>query len=73
MRREVDIPALGTQLCQIGQGRLGAGQDHEIGVPGQRRAPGYHPELHVGLHDQRIEIVEVRDPEEHEHGNLDHT
>ena len=56
---------------QIRERRLGAGQDHEIGIAGQRLAGRHDLKLHVGLGGERIEIVEVGDPGKPEHGDLD--
>src|SRR3546814_3552412 len=39
VRSEVDVPALLAQEGEVGQRRLGAGQDDEIGIAGQR-TPG---------------------------------
>ena len=68
MGEEVDVPALRAEKGKIGDRRLAAGQDDEIGDR-QRLAGVHEDEPHVGLQPQRIEIVEIGDAREHRHGD----
>jgi hypothetical protein len=71
MRLQVDVPALAAQRLEIGDRRLGAGQDHRVGVAGQRLAGLHQDELDIGLRLQRIEVVEIRDARQARHRDLD--
>ncbi len=71
MRRDIDVPALGAQCGQIGERRLGAGQDHEIRIPRQRRPRRHDLEADVGLGRQRVEVIEIRDPRQPRHRDPD--
>ena len=67
---DVDVPAFGAQTPQIGDRRLRAGQDDEIGVaaaaPARARSDSRSTPGSVA---QRIEIVEIGDARQHRHGD----
>ncbi len=61
MRQEIDVPALLPQKGEIGEGCLGARQDHQGGVKRQRLPRPDQHQLDTGFGAQRIEIVEIGD------------
>jgi hypothetical protein len=68
MRQDVDVPAFGAQRGEVGERRLRAGQQHEIGER-QRAARRHQLERDAGLGAQRIEIVEIGDARQARHGD----
>jgi hypothetical protein len=71
MGGNVDVPALLAQERQVGDGRFRAGQQHQVGVAGQRPARPEQVDRHVGLGAQRVEIVEIGDPRQERHDDAD--
>ena len=71
MREDVDIEARLAQRGEIGDGRLGARQDNEIGVARQRIARPHPHQLDGRLGVERIEIVEIGDMRQQRNGDLD--
>src|SRR5689334_2450442 len=65
MRSNIDVPTLGAQLREISQGRLGARQDDEIGIAGERAAGRDHVERYIRFGGQGIEIVDSGDTAQH--------
>ena len=47
------------------------GKIDEVGIAGQRRAGRHDLHVHIRFGHQRIEVVEVRDPREPKHRDLD--
>src|SRR6185312_9751363 len=68
VRAEVDIPALLTKEVEVGDRRLGAGQDDEIG-DGRRLAWTNEDKLDGRLQAQGVEVVEIGDMRQHRHGD----
>jgi hypothetical protein len=70
MREKIDMPALPLKEIEIRDRRFAAGQDDEIG---ERNgfAGANENKPHAGLHPQRIELVEIGDPRQHEDGDRD--
>ena len=56
---------------EVGDRRLRAGQDHEIGVAGQRTPNPHADQLDSGLGLQRVEVVEVCDVRQDWNGDAD--
>ena len=71
MRDDVDIEARLAQRGEVGDGRLGARQDNEIGVARERLARPHPHELDARLGVERIEIVEIGDMRQQRNGDLD--
>ena len=71
VRADVDVPALRPHHGKVGEGRLGAGQDHQVGIARQGLAARHEVDRHVGLGDQRVEVVEVGDARDNRHRHLD--
>ena len=70
MSFDVDVPAGLAQRGEVGDGRLGAGQDDEVGVVPGSGSPGRRKiEFHAGLERERVEVVEVGDARIGEHGD----
>ena len=69
MRGDIDVKAGGAQRGKIGDGRLRARQDHEIGVAGKRRSRPQPNQIDRGLGLQRIEIVEIGNVRQDRHGD----
>ena len=65
VRPDVHVPALRSEETHVADGRLRAGQDHEVGVARQGVTRRHEPHLDPGFGDQRIQIVEVGDTREH--------
>ena len=59
MRRQIDIPALLPEMRHRRDCRLGARQDHQIGVSRQCLARRDHDHRHILFRLQRIEIVKI--------------
>ncbi len=68
---DVDVPALGAEVGEVGDGRLGAGDQDQVGVAGQGAAGAddVHADAGVGL--QGVEVVEIGDPVEAGDGDLE--
>ena len=65
---DVDVPALGAEGGEVGEGRLGAGNDDEVG--GRQRAAGFDDfQAYAGGEPQRVEIVEIGNARQARHGN----
>ncbi len=62
MREQIDVPALRAQKIEIATGRFRAGDDHQIGIAGNRFARTHHHEIDARFELERIEIVEIGDP-----------
>lgn len=70
VRRNVGVPSLRAKEGQVGKRRLGAGQDHHIGIAGNSLA-GLHPgQCHIRLGGEGVEIVEVGNARQPEYSNL---
>jgi hypothetical protein len=69
MCRDVDVPALGAQGGEVGDGRFRSRQDDEVGVAGQRPSRLNEGDRHVRLGGQRVEVVEVGDTRQPRHGD----
>ena len=67
MRLDVDVPALRAQKDEIADGGFAAGKNDDFGLGGNRLARPDEDQLDVGLHAQRIEIVEIGDAGENRH------
>ncbi len=67
---DVDVPALGPQRPQVGAGRLGAGEDDEVGR-GDRPAGRDELEADAGLEPERIEVVEIGDARQARHDDAE--
>ena len=64
VRDDVVIPALGAQEGEVAEGRLGAHEQHDVGIAGQRGARRHEFEVHGRFHAQRVGVVEVGDARE---------
>ena len=71
MREDVDVPALGAQAGEIGDRRLRAGQDDEIGTAAAARRARTSDQRTSGSSLQRIEIVEIGDARQTGDGDRD--
>jgi hypothetical protein len=71
MSLEVDVPALRPQRVEIGDRRLRAGQQHEVGADRQRLAPAHHHHAHARLGPERVEVVEIGDVRQERHRDGD--
>src|SRR5262252_7341107 len=69
MRPNIDLQSAGTQNLEIGDRRLGARKNHEIGVPRQGRLGFHLYHLDGGLYTQRIKVIEIRNARKN--GNSD--
>ncbi len=68
MGEEVDVPALLSKEFEIGDRRLAARQDDEVG-DWKRFAGLDDDEPHGRLHAQRVEIIKICDARQHRHGD----
>ena len=66
---EINVKARGTEIGEIGNGRFGAGQQHNFGIAGQSLARFDHDYPHVRLGQQRVEIIKIGDAGQNWHGN----
>ena len=68
---EIDIEAGRAKRFEIGQGGLGAGEEHQIGIARQGRARLDEHDLDIRFGRKRIEIVEIRQSRQSRHDDLD--
>ena len=64
---QIHVPALFPHKRQVGKGRLGSGQDHQISVGGYDLARLDEDQLDPRLGRQRVEIVKVGNPRQPQH------
>jgi hypothetical protein len=66
MGGKVDVPALVAKECEIGEGGLGSGDDHQIGVAWNGPARRQEQQIDVGLGAKGVEFIEVGDSGQHQ-------
>ena len=71
MGRQINVPALFAQGRKIGDGGLGAGDDDELRLDGDRLPPPHENQPHAGFGLQRIEIVEIGNARQLQHRDGD--
>jgi hypothetical protein len=69
MSGKIDVPALGEERFEIGDGGLGAGQEDYIGISRKRLPALNQVHAHAGFEAKRIEIVEIRNEGQEGNGN----
>ncbi len=70
MRGDVDVPALRAEKAKIGDGRFRPRQKHHVTVCGKRLPRLEKCQTHIRLTGQRVEIVEIRNPAQHRHRDM---
>ncbi len=71
MGEDVDVPAVFAQGGEIGAGRLGAGDEDEIGIARQGLAGLNQGHGDAGLGAEGIEVVEIGDARQARHGDVE--
>ena len=71
MRGEVDVPAVGAEIGEVGAGGFRAGDQHQRRRrPGSARPGSTMSTTTPGSADKRVEVVEIGDPRQPRHGDL---
>ena len=71
MGGDVDVEAGGAQGAQVGERGLGAGEEDEVDVAGNRRSGADAQEIDVGLGREGVEVVEIGDVGQDRDGDAD--
>ena len=71
MCRDVDVPAMITKECQVGNGGFRPRQQNEIGICGNHITGLDQRHIHIRLAGKRVQIVEIGDAAQHRHGDAD--
>ncbi len=73
MGAQIDVPALLAKGLQVVDRGLGARQQHQGGLRGDRRAGPDQHHRHARLRPQGVEVVEIGDARQHRHRHRDGT
>ena len=61
MGGKVDVPALGPEMRQIGNGRFAAGDEHQIGIAGKGGPCAYDLDGYARFAAERVKVIKIRD------------